>query len=265
MQQSSKPDSVASVLKVFAVMEALAEQRTMSLGELSQRVATSKSTTYRLLQTMVELGYVEQEDEAEKYGLTLKLYNLGAKVLSRHVDLVRVADKPMAALSEETQEAVHLGVIDEQTQTVVYIHKYNSVYNLCLQSPIGKRNPLYSTSLGKALLAWREEGATAAMLKGFAYVKLAPNTITDPDLLAAQLRSIRAQGYSEETEESEPGVRCMAAPVFDHEGKIAAAISLSFPVFRFVEDRKPDYVAALLKAGRLASEGMGYLGSYPVA
>jgi len=259
----SKPDSVAAVMKVFAVLEALAEQRTVGLGEIAQRVVTSKSTAYRLMQTMVDLGYVAQEGETEKYGLTLKIFNLGARVLNRHNDLIRVSDKAMSALAQKSSEAVHLGILDAPTRTVVYIHKFDSAFNLSLQSPLGKRNPLHSTSLGKALLAWRDAPGVSALLSGMTFAKSAPNTIPDPATLITQLAVTRERGYAEEVEESEAGVRCMAAPVFDHEGKTAAAISVSFPVARFEEARKEEYVEMLLEAGRAASSGMGYLGAYP--
>lgn len=258
-----KPDSVAAALKVFAVLEALAEQETVGLAELSQRITTSKSTTYRLLQTMQDLGYVERKDDGEKYGLTLKVYGLGAKVLTRQADLIKVADKAMRVLSQETHEAVHLGILDPQTASVVYVHKFNSLYNLCMQSPIGKRNPLYSTSLGKALLAWGDGGEVAELLPRLAYVRITPNTITDAGILAAQLETVRRQGYAEEVEESEAGVHCMAVPVFDHIGRVVAAISLSFPAFRFDEQRRQDYVAKLQSAGRQTSEGLGFTGAYP--
>lgn len=262
MPMPPKQDSVAAVLKVFAVLEALAEDRTVSLTELSQRAMTSKSTAYRLLQTMQELGYVEQEGDTEKYGLTLKVYDLGAKVLNRRADLIKVADKPMGELVQQTHEAVHLGILDPQVNSVVYIHKLDSLYNLFLQSPIGKRNPLFSTSLGKALLAWRDDDDLDALLPTLGYLKQTPNTITDPAVLAAQLRKARQQGYAEECEESELGVRCMAVPVFDHIGKVVAAISVSFPVFRFDENRRADYVRELRRAGKATSEGLGFSGDY---
>jgi IclR family KDG regulon transcriptional repressor len=265
MKSPTKPDPVAAALKMFALLEALAEEETVSLGDIARRSMTSKSTAYRLLQTMQELGYIERREDGEKYALTLKLYTLGAKVLARQADLIKVADRAMGVLSRKTQEAVNLGVLDAQTASVVYVHKFNSQYNLCMQSPIGKRNPLYSTSLGKVLLAWSESDERAALLPRLSYEKLAPNTITDAAVFAAQLEIIRRQGYAEEVEESEAGVRCLGAPIFDHAGRITAAVSLSFPAFRFEDARHDEYVAMLCGAGRQISEGLGFTGSHPFA
>jgi len=106
-----QPDSVSSVLKVFGILQALGEEREIGITELSQRVMMSKSTVYRFLQTMKSLGYVAQEGESEKYSLTLKLFELGARAL-QNVDLIRSADIQMRELSRLTKETVHLGALE---------------------------------------------------------------------------------------------------------------------------------------------------------
>jgi len=260
IDRQPKADHVAAVLKVFAVLETLAEEKRASLADIAQKAMTSKSTAHRLLQTMVDLGYVEQEAETEKYYPTLKLFSLGARTLSGQSDLLHAADRAMGRLSRATGESINLGVMDERDQRVAYIHKYDSAYNLSMQSPLGKRNPLHSTSLGKALMAWRDQEEIEERLAKMEFVKLAPKTITDAEIYRQQLAEIRTRGYAEEIEESEAGVRCMAVPVFDHMGKTIAAISISFPLFRFDEVRKPEYVSLLMNAGREASAGLGYVG-----
>jgi IclR family transcriptional regulator, KDG regulon repressor len=259
-ERTQKPDNVAAVLKVFAVLEVLVDAKRARLADIAQRAMTSKATAHRLLQTMIDLGYVEQEEETEKYSLTLKLFGLGARTLSGYADLMRIADSVMGKLSRATGESINLGVMDDREHRVAYIHKYDSAYNLSMQSPLGKRNPLHSTSLGKALLAWRDEAEIRERLSHMSLEKLAPNTITDRAILLDQLHRIREAGYAEEVEESEAGVRCMAVPVLDHLGRSIGAISISFPLIRFDPARKPDYINLLQTAGREASRGMGYPG-----
>ena len=115
-----QPDSVSSVLKVFGILQALGEEREIGITELSQRVMMSKSTVYRFLQTMKSLGYVAQEGESEKYSLTLKLFELGARAL-QNVDLIRSADIQMREISRLTKETIHLSALDEDS--IVYIIK----------------------------------------------------------------------------------------------------------------------------------------------
>lgn len=253
-----KTENVAAVLKVFAVMEALVEDRRVSLADLAQKAMTSKTTAHRLLQTMVELGYVEQDPETEKYGLTLKLFSLGARSLNEHADMLKVADSAMGKLSRATGESVNLGILDDRDQRVVYIHKYDSVFNLSMKSTLGLRNPVHSTSLGKALLAWRDEEEIKDRVSKMDFVGLAPNTITDRESFLQELAKTRLSGFAEEIEESEAGVRCMAVPIFNHLGKPIAAMSISFPLFRFQEEKKLEYISLLKGASENASLSLGF-------
>ncbi|THV20523.1 DNA-binding transcriptional regulator KdgR [Peteryoungia ipomoeae] len=255
-----KSENVAAVLKVFAVIEALVDDKKMGLADLAHRAMTSKTTAHRLLQTMVELGYVEQDPETEKYGLTLKLFSLGARSLTEQTELLRVADQAMGKLSRATGESINLGILDDRDQRVVYIHKYDSAYNLSMKSTLGLRNPLHSTSLGKALLAWRDDDEIRERLSKTELTKSAPRTITDLETLIEVLHATRHQGFAEEVEESEAGVRCMAIPIFNYMGKPVAAMSIAFPLFRFSEERKGDYVKLLKEASAAASSALGYSG-----
>ncbi|WP_334353923.1 DNA-binding transcriptional regulator KdgR [Enterobacter hormaechei] len=249
-----QPDSVSSVLKVFGILQALGEEREIGITELSQRVMMSKSTVYRFLQTMKSLGYVAQEGESEKYSLTLKLFELGARAL-QNVDLIRSADIQMRELSRLTKETIHLGAL-------VYIHKIDSMYNLRMYSRIGRRNPLYSTAIGKVLLAWRDREEVKQILDGVEYKRSTDRTITSTDELLSVLDNVREQGYGEDNEEQEEGLRCIGVPVFDRFGVVIAGLSISFPTLRFSEERLHEYVAILHTAARKISEQMGY-NDYP--
>ena len=185
-----QPDSVSSVLKVFGILQALGEEREIGITELSQRVMMSKSTVYRFFQTMKSLGYVAQEGESEKYSLTLKLFELGARAL-QNVDLVRSADIQMRELSRLTKETIHLGALDEDS--IVYIHKIDSMYNLRMYSRIGRRNPLYSTAIGKVLLAWRDRSEVEQILDGVVALG-----VKKSDELLLYCRSGRRAGVAQE-------------------------------------------------------------------
>lgn len=255
MEKSTQPEAVSSVLKVFSILDALGEQKEIGVSELSQRLMMSKATTYRFLQTMKTLGYVSQDGEADKYSLTLKLFELGAKSLE-YVDLIALADKEMRAISEETNEALHLGALDENA--IIYIHKIDSGYNLRMQSRIGRRNPLYSTAIGKVLLADREEELVRQTLSDVEFIKHTDKTLENTDQLLSELKVVQEQHYAEDNEEQEPGLRCIAAPIYDRFGTVIAGVSISFPTIRFDEKRMSYYVGLLHKAGKNISEKLGY-------
>ncbi|MFQ1679100.1 DNA-binding transcriptional regulator KdgR [Pantoea dispersa] len=254
-----QPDAVSSVMKVFGILQALGEERDHGITELSQRVMMSKSTVYRFLQTMKSLGYVAQEGESEKYSLTLKLFELGAHAL-QNVDLIRSADVEMRELSRQTKETIHLGALEEDS--IVYIHKIDSLYNLRMYSRIGRRNPLHSTAIGKVLLAWRERAEVNDILHEVEFRRSTANTIVNAQALLPVLDQVRQQGFGEDNEEQEAGIRCLAVPVFDRFGVVIAGMSLSFPTVRFSEPAKKEYVTMLHRAARKVSEQMGYY-DYP--
>ncbi len=138
---------------------------------------------------MKSLGYVAQEGESEKYSHP-QAVRTGARAAERRP--VRSADIQMRELSRLTKETIHLGALDEDS--IVYIHKIDSMYNLRMYSRIG-RNPLYSTAIGKVLLAWRDRSEVEQILDGVEY-KRTERTITSTELLKV-LDGVREQGYGE--------------------------------------------------------------------
>lgn len=254
-ENDKQPDAVSSVMKVFGILQALGEERDHGITELAQRVMMSKSTVYRFLQTMKTLGYVTQEGESEKYSLTLKLFELGAKAL-QNVDLIRSADVQMRELSRLTKETIHLGALEEDS--IVYIHKIDSLYNLRMYSRIGRRNPLHTTAIGKVLLAWRDRAEVNEILKEVEFKRSTANTIVTREALLEVLDQVKAHSFGEDNEEQEEGLRCIAVPVFDRFGVVIAGLSISFPTIRFSEEAKSDYVAMLHRAARTLSAEMGY-------
>ncbi|WP_136483796.1 DNA-binding transcriptional regulator KdgR [Vibrio sp. H11] len=260
MEKSSQPEAVSSVLKVFNILQALGEQKEIGVSELSQRLMMSKATTYRFLQTMKSLGYVAQEGEADKYQLTLKLFELGAKSLE-YVDLIELADREMRVISELTNEALHLGALDEKE--IIYIHKIDSGYNLRMYSRIGRRNPLYCTAIGKVLLAERDEAFVRQTLDGVEFTRFNERTLQNIDELLIELDKVRSQHFAEDNEEQEAGLRCIAAPVYDRFGNVIAGVSISLPTIRFDEQQLSYYVELLQTAGRNISRQLGF-NQYPV-
>lgn len=261
MEKPTQPEAVSSVLKVFSILQALGEQKEIGVSELSQHLMMSKATTYRFLQTMKTLGYVSQENEADKYSLTLKLFELGAKSLE-YVDLISLADKEMRYISEQTNEALHLGALDHES--IIYIHKIDSNYNLRMQSRIGRRNPLYSTAIGKVLLAERDEAFIRETLSQVEFIKHTEKTHENTDQLLAELERVKVQNYAEDNQEQEPGLRCIAAPIYDRFGIVIAGISISFPTIRFDEQKMTYYVQLLHHAGKNISSQLGYQ-NYPAS
>jgi len=248
------PESVAAVLKVFAILNALGEKGDIGISELSVRLAMPKATVYRFLQTMKTLGYVRQEPDSERYGLTLRMFELGARSLA-HPDLVELAKHPMQLLADLTGETVHLGTLIDSE--IIYVHKVDSKHMLGMYSRIGRRAPIHCTAIGKVLMAWEHPARRDRILDGASFTKFRDNTITDRQAFLAELERTRAQGYGEDREEFDDHIRCLAVPIFDRLGLPVAGMSVSFPSFRFAAANIPEVLAELTRASREISERLG--------
>lgn len=259
MTIDKQPESVSSVMKTLGILQALATQKDIGISDLAQRLMMSKSTVYRFLQTMKTLGYVSQEGETENYSLTLKLFELGAAALE-YVDLVELADVEMRRISDLTMEALHLGALDGDG--IIYIHKIDSKYNLRMQSRIGRRNPLYSTAIGKVLLAERCEEEVRQILADVEFTQSTENTHSNVDSLLKELPIVKEQGFAEDNEEQEVGLRCLAVPVYDRFNRVVAGMSVSLPTIRYTEEKQSEYVQELHQAAARISAKLGCV-DYP--
>jgi IclR family KDG regulon transcriptional repressor len=252
---SERGESASSIGRVFAILGAIGDSGQIGISELSQRLAMSKTTVHRVIQTLKALGYVTQEVETERYRLTIRLFELGAKALES-VDLVREADVEMRRIGQVTREAVHLGAFDEDA--IIYIHKIDADYGLRMQSRIGRRNPLHSTAIGKVLLAWMDPLDARDVLSHVEFRKSTQKTLTCAEAVLSILPHVREQGYGEDNEEQEEGLQCIAVPVFDRFGRAIAGLSISFPTMRCGADTKAHYVALLKQSGLAISTRLGY-------
>lgn len=248
------PESVAAVLKVFAILQALSEQRETGISDLSVRLAMPKATVYRFLQTMKTLGYVRQESDSERYGLTMKAFELGSKAL-QYPELIDLAKHHMQMLADSTGETVHLGTLIDSE--IIYVHKVDSRHMLGMYSKVGRRAPIHCTAIGKVLMAWEHPDRRALVLKGAEFKRFRDKTIVAPADFAAELERVKAQGFGEDREEFDEHIRCLGVPIFDRLGQPIAGLSVSFPTFRYDDAKAADVVAMLQAASRDISTRLG--------
>jgi len=233
----NKPSNLVQTIKrVSSILEALGQNPNgMSIRELSPKIHLPKGTIHRLLSSLSYFGYVRQDPKTRNYFLGLKLVELGNLLLSQ-LDLRKEAEPFLRDLAERTKETVHMVFLDRDE--IVYIEKVEFNHNpsgLKMASRIGLRNPAHSCAVGKVLLSYLPEEELDRIIKEKGLPKRTENTITDPQVLKAHLKTIRAQGYAVDDEENERGIRCVAAPVLNENGKPVAAISISGPAFRITK------------------------------
>ncbi|MFL5766758.1 MAG: IclR family transcriptional regulator [Actinomycetota bacterium] len=224
------------------------------LEELADATRLPKSSVHRTLAALRNRGFAFQQEDG-RYVAGSELLRVAFDFYDR-VD-VRVMLQPLLArLRDELNETVHLGVLEGGD--VVYLDKLESRHPLRLTSTIGGRNPAHCTAVGKALLAWTypSESELRIWIESFRpLARRTPSSITDPAALSREMGRIRADGFARDMEESEVGVRCIAAPVFVGTSRPRAAVSISAPRDRMSSSRIRA-IAPLLVAGAADSGGV---------
>jgi IclR family acetate operon transcriptional repressor len=244
---------VQPVYKALQVLRCLGEERReLALSEICYRVDLPKTTVLRYLQTLCACGFLTHDPDTDLYRIGLRVWELGQSV---HEPLrIREAALPaMRELRDRFNETVNLGVLDGPD--VVYLEIIESRRSLRMQAQLGGRDPVYSTALGKAVLAFNAEDHWPAHLPR----EMAPRTdrtVTTPDRLRQALVHVRECGYAFDDEENEEGARCIAAPIVNHVGHVLAAISLSAPAGRMPDRLVPKAAAAVKETAATISQRM---------
>ncbi len=218
------------VLDVFG----RSEHNQLSLQDLAVATKLNKNTVFRILYTLAEHGYVLKERHS--YQLGPKIADLGNARLHRP-DLLTVAGPYLNSLRDRLGETVNLGILDEGR--IRYIDVRESRERFRLAERVGGSDPLHSTALGKAHLAFLAPDQVRLLMKANGMAKQTENTITSLSALRAELEKVRALGYALDREESMLGAFCVAMPILGPGEKPLAAISISGPTMRFNESILP--------------------------
>jgi len=246
---------IAVMGKIFDVLNYLidkgAKQEPVAFAAMVKALPFSRTTIHRILYSLEKLGYVEKAEIAAHYRLAAKFFEFtGPAVHFKHLQSISRAI--MLDLMARHVENVNLGVL--QNGQVVHIDVIQSPNALRVAAFPGERNPLHSTALGKAILAFMPEAEVTALLDGYPLVKKTPKTITQKAHLREHLALVREHGVAIDLEENLSGVTCLAAPIFDHAGRVVAALSVSGPSSRMTSKLsavKNDLRAAALAATRM--------------
>lgn len=249
---------VQSVDRALSILEVLSDQETgLGLSEISNQIDLHKSTVHRLLGTLMIRGYVEQDPHTNRYSLTMKLFELGNKKIEK-LDVLTLAKPYLRELADKTNEVVHL-VIREGAE-IIYIDKVEGDYTLRMHSRIGRRSPLYCTAVGKVMMAYLEEEERKKLWEESAKKEYTSFTIIQYSQMQEELKKVKKQGYAVDDQEHEIGVRCIGAPIFDYQGNVHAAISVSGPAIRMTPEKIKVFAGFLLKYGEKISRELGYMG-----
>lgn len=239
------------------LLEALAAGGEATVASLSERLGLARSTTHRLLATLAARGFVRQDAETGRYLVGIRTFEVGAAFLAQN-QIKDLARPILRELNQQFNETIALAVLDGHE--AVYVDVVESNQTLRTFARIGARVPLYCTGVGKALLLGSTPAELARYARAQAFTAFTPATHTTLEALQKDLQRAQEAGYVLDREEYLIGVRCGAAPVHNHAGQVVAALSISGPVYRFVEKFWLTAAASVAAAARELSRALGYPG-----
>jgi len=254
--------TVKSLVKALNILQVLAEEESPAptLTQLSRRLHLHVSTVHRLLQNLVRHGFVEEAPSSGGYQLSYRVLRMGLRVLDR-LDFRHVAQPLLRELNQKTQETVHLAILEQGR--AISIEKFDSPQPVGLDARLGGDRPLHCTGVGKTLLAYQSEEYLEWVAQSSGLRRYTTHTITNLPQLRKELAHIREVGYAVDHEEAVEGLRCVAGPVFDHNGSILAAFSVAGPATRMTSSRIPEVARLVRETSREISYRMGRRGDAP--
>jgi DNA-binding IclR family transcriptional regulator len=250
--------NIRAVEKTIRVLRLLSDGKPRNLTDISQEVEINTSTTFRLVATLINHNFLEQDNLTGTYRLGFACLEL-ARSYQAGSELLRVARPVLRKLRDATKETIHLAVLDGTE--IVYIEKLEGLHAIGLMSSrVGRRAPAYCTGVGKALLAHTDPEFVQENMVWEELIRFNESTIVEPDTLLEHLEMIRSRGYALDEGEHESEVRCVAAPIFDHSGEVFAAVSVSGPRTRLEPlAQQEELIQLTMQTAQEISAKLGYL------
>ena len=244
-----------TVERALRVLERVASfPRPASLTEIANAANLHPSTTYRLLGTLVQTGYITRDGRTGLYRLGLKLLRI-SHALEDQLDIRSIALPVMERIVTQENETVSLVI--RTGSTAVVIERVQCARQIRSVTPVGSHGPLHCTAAGKVLIAWLKTPEVQAILKEAPPVRYTARTITEADKLLAELGKVRAQGVALDRGERAEDLIGIAGPVRNARGRVIAALSLSGPAQRLGPDRRPSLAAVVREGAALVSASLG--------
>lgn len=245
-----------TLLRGLAILEAAAAGA-RDLRSFGAALGTTRSTTHRLVSSLVQARYLRQVQSG--YLLGPKLIELGTIALEQ-MPLTAVAHPHLQTLSEQTRDTIHLGVRDGDD--VLYIDKIPGTRGLEMRSRVGHRMPLASTGIGKAMMLDLSPDHWSKLLeashRALAKAAFKPDRQPDIDTFVQRMTRYSQGGFTFDLEENEASIRCVAAPVRDASGQIVAALSVASTIPYMPSERMEELIPVVQRQARAISEELGW-------
>jgi len=250
----TEQNTIKSLDRAMEVFERLSELPGVTLSALASDLGQSPATVYRILVTLETRGLVDHEAEGQTWHIGPRAFLIGARFL-RRTSLVERARPILRQLMEDTGETANLGIA--RGAQVLFVAQVETHASIRAFFPPGTASPLHASGIGKAILSCMDAVQRDRLLGGSALERFTPYTLCDPQDLIADLDKARVRGYALDGEEKTLGMRCIAAPVFDHLGGVIAGLSVSGPTARMTEEAEAPISARVREAAQDLTLALG--------
>jgi len=223
----------------------------MQVGRLS---GLPVSTVHRFLVNLETAGFLKHGVNGI-YNLGLECFAVGQAALGQ-LDIRRLSLPYLLDLNQQTRETIHLTI--RHGLSAVYVEKIDSLEPLRIHSRIGASVPLYCTAVGKVMLGYMPEVEREDALRQIELKRVTANTIGSLQELRTELLRVRKNGHACDMEENELYIRCIAAPIWDHQGEVHSSLSITAPLVRMPVARLRQLAPLIQDAGLQISRELGY-------
>jgi len=227
----------------------------MRLSDLAELSGLNKAMVNRAVKVLVQRGYLQQPEERGKYYLGTKLVNF-QKIISRKRKLSQVALPHMTKLADKTRECVILTTLDQDTAIITEV--VESKLLLRAAPVVGTKLPLYCTGVGKAILAYMHEPELEGYLNRVTLEQRTENTITSKEELKHHLKNVLREGVAYDDEEQYIGIRDVAAPIFNADGRVFASLGIVSPSLNFTRNKMREVAPEVKQCALNVSFDLGY-------
>ena len=264
MNGDSKPDAppsgqtgVQSVGRALDLLELLSQnEEGLRASDLARLSGLAMSTTHRLLTTLEARGFAHADPDSAAWHVGRTAFAVGSSY-GRRRSFVLPALPYLRRLRDQTRETANLGVLDrDQLVTISQVESREIVRAI---APPGGLAPIVCSGMGKALLATWPDAEIASFVARTGLPPMTPHSLTSLQAVMADIALVRQRGYAVDDEERNPGLRCVAAPVWSASGEAVCAISISGLAVRLTLARIPEVGAQVRAAAEALSEQLGHI------
>jgi len=244
--------------KIVDILDYLSDvERDVGITELSLKLNLPKSTVHRILKNLSKYSIVEKENDTSRYKIGLRLLKYSNSLL-RSFDLRKIVKPILKKVCDKTQETAFLTVWRNEQGICIDSISSNRSANTHLFVEIGKEMPFHCTASSEVLLANQPIEDIRRIINKNPLLKYTPNTITDPGKLIINLLEIKDKGYAICNEELEEGIKAIAAPIKNIDGKAMASITITGLAKRMSSDNIEELIKIVIDSTREISEKLGY-------